>query len=299
MEPEVKKPSGSLKQSTRHRRSSAPEPVAKESKDKKKKKNKKKKSSKKKERQPEVINCNDIVMAVQDSNVVTTTTTTTTTTPTPKKFTRRPLSTQPPRTRASICVVPTSSTSVSTLVRDYDDDDPDWAEMASYHERRSAYSCNDIDAMRATPPPVLSVITSTYKSPRYENVAPWMSTETEEKEEDDTVLITIPSTKQLDPTSQQRYRNGVLNERIDSGNNGNIGINETHCFVCLDRSPASLMSITAVTGKLASDAIGAGGERPIYRRINICYGCQMKRNLLDPLIRLPRESIRLFKPLWL
>lgn len=106
-----------------------------------------------------------------------------------------------------------------------------------------------------------------------------------------TVLVVVPAHTELDAGAYQDYRHGILNNRRHTQ------LLYKHCFVCCRGDQGELSEITAVTGRVVSDAIGASETRPIFRRIAICYQCQLNRNLLDPLIQLPAESIALFHPL--
>jgi len=193
------------------------------------------------------------------------------------------------------------------------------ADMAYYNEKRSVIYSHD-DMERTTPLPAITIATTT--------TTPWNNNE--EKEEPsflpymtlrarsprlpsprptprppiidivkNTVVLT-PEGGSLDPASCRLFRTGVLNERkpINCRNN-NDGEDENDCFVCCrtQLEYGSVRSITALTGRLVLGAVGTEGERPIFRVINICNECQFKRDLSNPLVPLPAQSLALYKPL--
>lgn len=196
-----------------------------------------------------------------------------------------------------------------------EEEDPDIAEMQHFEERRAvyergekrtAYSCDDAKETRIT----ITV-----------NNTPWdespMSTPPIEKNLDQApsflsymvpsprvpspralgiinALVVIPSGASLNTGAYSKFRNGILNERLEPHEQ------YRHCFVCerlCNEDGGELRSITAVTGRVVVQTIGAGGERQIFRQINICTQCQFQRDLNDPLIPLPPSSLALFKPL--
>ena len=212
-----------------------------------------------------------------------------------KKLARRPLSVQPARTRASVCVMDSNraagSGGLGMVVGDYDVNDPDWEEMSQYYEKRAAFSCTDIES--SPPSPIIKPFV-VHKQPSAEGALPeaTMSAAT----------LVIPADRELDPESYRRYRNGLLNERREVlGGDAEY----THCFVCCEADRPGLTTITAMTGRIAGGgggstlaSIGAGGERPIYRQIVICAQCQFRRDFSNPLVALPLESVALFRPLF-
>lgn len=209
-----------------------------------------------------------------------------------KKFARRPKTSQPARNRASICIM-TSSASMSTIntnnmtnsaLPDYDENDPDWEEMSQYYEKRAAYSCNDIEQSSTDQHPSSPGRTKPLA------VLPWSPRKTPRR--DDTyinVTVKQEEARELDPDACKRYRNGLLNQWRDPVAEYN------HCFICCMTDRPGLVTITAMTDRIA----GPHGDKPLFRQIIICTQCQFQRDFTNPLITLPRESIALFRPLYL
>lgn len=85
------------------------------------------------------------------------------------------------------------------------------------------------------------------------------------------------------------YKNGVLNHRI-SGEQ----IDRHFCLICqnLDKS---VIKVKILTDRRDFDRIGK--NIAVYREINICNSCQIKRNLKSSHMILPEHTLQFFKPL--
>ena len=153
------------------------------------------------------------------------------------------------------------------------------AEMAEYYEKRATYSCSDIDTTR----PV------SFVSPRQERPEPEAPLPPV-----DTTVVNIPVGKSTSTEASRKYRTGVLNHRRDDLP---VTSSPPHCFVCLAPSDA-LVTLTVLTGRLTMCALGASDEKPIFREIDICDACQWGRDLANPMVVLPPESLALFRPLY-
>jgi hypothetical protein len=85
------------------------------------------------------------------------------------------------------------------------------------------------------------------------------------------------------------YKNGVLNHRI-SGE----PIDSLFCLIC-QNIDKSVIKVKILTDRRDFDRIGK--NIAVYREINICNACQIKRNLNSSHMILPEHTLQFFKPL--